>query len=185
MPQINPAQHLVKREDCVLVAIDVQEKLVPAVDDGEQVIRNTVRLVKFCAIAGIPAVFTEQQKLGPTLAAVREAAGNFAAIEKVHFNCFMNPQFSEKINSLGRNTIVITGAESHICIAQTALTALANRRVHVISDAVSSRSPANKAVSLARMRDAGAVISSTEMFIYEILVQGGTDEFRSVLPLVK
>ena len=116
---------------------------------------------------------------------MREAAGNFAAIEKVHFNCFMNPQFSEKVNSLGRNTIVIAGAESHICIAQTALAALANRRVHVISDAVSSRSPANKAVSLARMRDAGAVISSTEMFIYEILVQGGTDEFRSVLPLVK
>ena len=133
---------------------------------------NTARLVKFCGIAGIPVIFTEQKKLGPTLAAVRESVNDFKAIDKNHFNCFLNPEFSDKVNEMQRKTIVLAGAEAHICVAQTAISASVDLRVHVISDAVSSRSPANKAIALARMRDAGAVISSTEMFIYEILVQG-------------
>jgi nicotinamidase-related amidase len=176
---------LVKREECVLIVIDVQEKLMPAINDGQQVIENASRLVKFCGIAGIPLVFTEQKKLGPTVHAVRESVKDFTAIEKTHFNCFMDPQFWNKVKNLGRKTIVLAGVEAHICVAQTAISALSDRQVHVISDAVSSRSPANREISLARMRDAGAVISSTEMFIYEVLVQAGTDEFKLVLPLVK
>lgn len=181
----NAFRHLIKREDSVLVVIDIQEKLMPVIDEREQVIQNAARLVTFCGITGIPVIFTEQQKLGPTLAAVRETVKDFAAIEKIHFNCFLNPEFSEKANNSGRKTIALAGVESHICVAQTALAASSDWRVHIISDAVSSRSPANKAVALARMRDAGAVITSTEMFIYEILVQAGTDEFKLTLPLVK
>lgn len=179
------AQELAARNDSVLVVIDVQEKLVPAIHDREEVILNTARLVKFCGIVGIPVVFTEQKKLGSTLPAVRETVNDFSAIEKVHFNCFLNPEFSDVVTQTGRQTIVLTGVESHICVAQTAIAASSRWNVHVISDAVSSRSPANKAIALARMRDAGAVISSTEMFIYEILVEAGTDEFKSVLPLVR
>lgn len=178
-------QELAARHDSMLIVIDVQEKLMPVIHDRDEVVLNTARLVKFCSIVGIPVVFTEQQKLGPTLPAVREGVGDFNAIEKVHFNCFLNPEFSDAVTCTGRQTIVLTGVESHICVAQTAISAVSRWNVHVISDAVSSRSPANKAVALARMRDAGATITSTEMFIYEILVQAGTDEFKSVLPLVK
>lgn len=184
MPQ-HSIPGLVKREDCVLIVIDVQEKLMPAISGRDEVIENTARLVKFCGIAGIPLVFTEQKKLGPTVNAVRESVKDFTAIEKTHFNCFMDPQFWDKVKNLGRKTIVLAGVEAHICVAQTAVSALSDRQVHVISDAVSSRSPANKEIALARMRDAGAIISSAEMFIYEVLVQAGTDEFKSVLPLVK
>ena len=185
MPQLNAASRLVKREDCLMIIIDVQEKLMPAIDDRERVVLNTARLVTFCGIAGIPVIFTEQQKLGATLPEVRTSIKDFAAIEKTHFNCFLHPEFAKKVRNSGRKTIVLAGVESHICVAQTAISASSELSVHVIADAASSRSPANKAIALARMRDAGVIISSTEMFIYEILVQAGTDEFKSVLPLVK
>ena len=181
----NKAHELIARNDSILIVIDVQEKLMPVIHHREEVILNTARLVKFCGIVGIPVVFTEQQKMGPTLPAVREPVNDFSAIEKVHFNCFLNPDFSDAVTETGRQTIILTGVESHICVAQTAISASSRWNVHVISDAVSSRSPANKTAALARMRDAGAVISSTEMFIYEILAQAGTDEFKAVLPLVK
>lgn len=176
---------LVDRQDCILVVIDVQEKLMAAIHDRERVAANTTTLVKFCGICGIPVVFTEQLKLGATLSQVKDAARDFTAVEKIHFNCFLNDEFSGAVARTGRRTLVLTGAESHICVAQTAIPAVPRWRVHVISDAVSSRLPENKAIALQRMRDAGAVISSTEMFIYEILVKAGTDEFKAVLPLVK
>jgi len=176
---------LIDREDCILVVIDVQEKLMPAIHDRERVVANTATLVKFCGICGIPVVFTEQLKLGATLGQVRDVAGDFVAVEKTHFNCFLNDRFTGAVAKTGRRTLVMTGVESHICVAQTAIPAVPQWRVHVISDAVSSRSPENKVIALQRMRDAGAIISSTEMFIYEILVKAGTDEFKAVLPLVK
>ncbi len=185
MPLVNTALKLITRNDCVMVVIDVQEKLMPVIADRDEVVRNTVRLVKFCGITRIPVIFTEQEKLGPTMPVLRDAIANFSAVGKTHFNCFLNPEFSDVIRHTERKTIIITGVESHICVAQTALAACSDWRVHVIADAVSSRFPANKAISLARMRDAGVVISSTEMCIYEILVQAGTDEFKAVLPLVK
>lgn len=178
-------QSLVDRDSCILIVIDVQEKLMPAIYEAERVIANTATLVNFCAICGIPVVFTEQQKLGPTVSTIRDCVSGFAAVEKIHFNCFLNGDFCSEIAKTGRKTLILAGAESHICVAQTAIPAVAEWRVHVISDAVSSRSPENKSIALQRMRDAGAVISSTEMFIYEILVKAGTGEFKAVLPLVK
>ncbi|MEN6614943.1 MAG: isochorismatase family protein [Syntrophorhabdus sp.] len=176
---------LINRDESILVVIDVQEKLIPVIHDKDDVILNTARLVRFCGIAGIPVIFTEQQKLGITLPSVQGSKEKFQAIEKIHFNCFLNPDFSEKVKIMGRNTLILTGVESHICVAQTAIAALPDWNVHVVSDAVSSRSAANRTIALQRMRDAGAVITSTEMFIYEILIQAGTDEFKYVLPLVK
>jgi nicotinamidase-related amidase len=81
--------------------------------------------------------------------------------------------------------LVIAGVESHICVAQTAIYALPDFNVHIISDAVSSRTSKNRHIALERMKQAGAVISSTEMFIYEILQKAGTDAFKATLQLVK
>jgi len=176
---------LVDRKDCILVVIDVQEKLMAAMHDREKVVANTARLVQFCGICGIPMLFTEQRKLGPTVPGIRSLVKDFTVVEKVHFNCFLNAAFRDEVEKKARKTLVLAGAESHICVAQTAIGALPGRRVHVIADAVSSRSPDNRSIALERMRDAGAVISSTEMFIYEILLEAGTDEFKATLPLVK
>lgn len=176
---------LINRDDCLVVVIDVQEKLMPVISDKDEVIANTVKLVEFSKICGVPLIITEQQKLGPTVAEVKDRLKEARVIEKVHFNCFLNEQFKEEVEKSQRKTLIISGVEAHICVTQTALYSLEGYRVHVVGDAVSSRSPENRTFALQRMRDAGVVISSTEMFIYEMLVKAGTDEFRATLPLVK
>lgn len=176
---------LLKREDCVLVVIDAQEKLLPVIHGQEEVVANTAKLVKFAGIAGLPVVATEQMKLGATVPAVTEAGLVEPAIVKISFDCFGCEEFSQKIKDLKRKTLVLAGVEAHICVLQTALSALEDFRVQVVGDAVSSRVARNRDLALARLRHAGCVVSSTEMFIYEVLRQAGTAEFKATLPLVK
>jgi isochorismate hydrolase len=176
---------IVERQECVLVVIDVQEKLLPVIAGNKSMLQNIIRLTKVCCLTDIPVVVTEQEKLGKTVPEIRKEFSALPAIQKVHFNCFACRDFADQIKQTGRKTLILTGVEAHICVAQTALHALPFYRVQIVSDAVSSRLPDNRNVALQRLRDAGATITSTEMFIYEILQKAGTEEFRSVLPLVK
>ena len=179
------APSLISREDCALVVIDVQERLMPVIANKEKVTDNLVRLLKFSQIVGLPVLLTEQQKLGDTLSEVLEARSALKPIRKLDFDCFGCQEFNEEVRQMGRNTLILTGVETHVCVAQTALHAVPEFTVHVVSDATSSRTEENWRVALDRMRQAGVVITSTEMVIYELLGRAGTDEFRAVLPLVK
>ena len=178
-------QGLISRDDSILVVIDVQEKLMPVITGGKEVVENIVRLLKFASILGLPVVFTEQEKLGPTLREVREEILDGEAVTKLSFDSFSCDQFADRIRQIGRETLILTGVEAHICVAQTALHALPCFRVHVVSDAVSSRTPENRNVGMERMRRGGAVITSAEMVMFELLQRAGTDEFRATLPLVR
>lgn len=180
----SPAK-LIRKEESILVIIDVQEKLMPAIHNRRQVIDNIIRLLKFARVIGLPVILTEQDKLGLTLPEVKKEIPGLDPIIKTSFNCFFCPAFSEQVKKPGRNTLVLAGVENHICVAQTALHALPGFNVHVVSDAVSSRTPENLSVGIKRMRQFGAVITSTEMLIFELLKQAGTEEFRAALPLVK
>jgi nicotinamidase-related amidase len=176
---------IIERHECAVVIIDVQDKLMQVMANKENVLSNIIRLIKVCHLTGIPMVVTEQEKLGNTMAVITNEFSTETAIQKIHFNCFSSEDFARQIKNTGRKTLVLAGVEAHICIAQTALHALPFYDVHIVSDAVTSRLVDNKNIALLRMRDAGAIITSTEMFIYEILQKAGTDEFKSVLPLVK
>ncbi len=176
---------LLSREDCVLLVIDVQEKLMRVVSEKDKVAENVLRLVKFARIIGMPVIFTEQEKLGPTLPGILVEAPGAQPVGKVSFDCLGEPAFKERLEVLGRGTLLLTGVEAHICVAQTALMALADYRVQVVSDAISSRSLHNWVIAVERLRLAGAVITSTEMAIYELLGRAGTEEFKATLPLVK
>jgi nicotinamidase-related amidase len=178
-------QGLIAREDSVLVIIDVQEKLLPVISDKEKIVENVVRLVRFANIIKLPIVLTEQERLGNTIPEVKKELENVQPINKVHFNCFYCDDFAYRINTIGKSTLILAGAEAHICVAQTAIFALPHFNVHIISDAVSSRTRENRIVSIERMRQYGATISSAEMFIYELLQKARTDEFKAILPLVK
>jgi nicotinamidase-related amidase len=179
------ADFLTGREDCLLVIIDVQEKLMPAISGAGEVAANIDRLVQFSRIAGIPVLVTEQEKLGPTMSGVRKGLVDFKPISKVHFDCFSCYDFKDQVLASGRRTLVLAGVEAHICVTQTALHAVSDFTVHIVSDAVSSRTINNKQVAIERMARAGAVITSTEMFIYELLRRAGTEEFKKALQLVK
>jgi nicotinamidase-related amidase len=177
--------NLIGRDDSVLVVIDVQERLMPVIADREKVTENVVRLLKSAEILGLPVILTEQEKLGSTLPELREARPGLQPIRKLEFDCFGCQEFVQEVRKVGRNTLILCGVETHICVAQTALHAAPDYTIHVVSDATSSRTEANWQAGLDRMRQAGVVITSTEMVIYELLQFAGTDEFTAVLPLVK
>jgi nicotinamidase-related amidase len=181
----HPASHKLKREDSILVIVDIQEKLAPAVSERQKVLSNVVRLVKFANIIGLPIIVSEQQKLGPTLQEIKSGLPHYDPVSKLAFDCFAVPEFREKVEKTGRHSLIVTGLETHICVSQTAISGLSQYNVHGVSDAMSSRSPHNWEVGVERMRQHGVVITSTEMVIYELLEKAGTDEFKAVLPLIK
>jgi nicotinamidase-related amidase len=138
----------------------------------------------------MPTMLTTQYSkgLGNTVPDVASLVPETQPIEKLAFSCFGSDAFCSALKRLpgNRNTVVLCGMESHICVAQTALAALREGYlVHVASDAVSSRTEWNWKVGLERMRAAGAVISSTEMVIYETLRSSGTSAFRDMLKHLK
>ena len=179
------APSLLRRDDTVLVVIDVQQRLLPVIEGGEKLVGNLAKLLRFARIIGLPVVVTEQHNLGATVPDLRDEMEDLHPIGKIDFDCFRCGEFAAKVSDLGRRTLVLTGIEAHICVCQTALHALAKFSVHVVADAVSSRTADNHRIALERMRQSGVTVSSTEMVIYELLERAGTDEFREALKLVK
>lgn len=176
---------LLEREDSLLVIIDIQERLMPAMAHRETVLENSRRLVAFSDIIKLPYIVTEQEKLGSTVLGLSRHGHPIEPISKVTFNCFLSDQFADAVRLSGRKTLIMIGVEAHICVAQTALQALSQFNVHVVHDAISSRTVDNWSIALDRMRSSGVTITSTEMVIYELLKRAGTDEFKAALALVK
>jgi isochorismate hydrolase len=176
---------LIEREDSLLVIIDMQERLFPVMAEKEDLANQVMKLVRFSKIAGLPVVVTEQEKLGPTLPEIRGELASAAPVPKVDFNCFGCEAFLKSVQESEKKTLILCGIEAHICVAQTALHAASDYEVHVVADAIASRSPENKRIALERMSRNRVTITSTEMVIYELLRRAGTETFREVLKLVK
>jgi nicotinamidase-related amidase len=177
-----------KKEGSVLVVVDVQEKLLPAINDFMSVLDRSVKMVKAAQTLEVPIVFTQQYSkgLGATHAALTGLIPEFAFFEKTVFNCFGAVGFAEQLEKLQAKTLVIIGIEAHICVCQTALEALQRGfGVHVVADAVGSRTPMNKGIGLERIRQAGGVITGSELTIYEWIERADSDAFRKMLPLLK
>jgi nicotinamidase-related amidase len=203
--QSEAARRPLKPEDCALAVIDIQQKLLPAIFDKERLVRNAQLLVRLADILSLPIIVSTQyvKGLGPTIEEISSLLPQVKTVDKLEFGCFGNgeycstvagllPQSAQTRRSLGapglanRNTLLLCGMESHICVMQTALGALnQGLNVHVAADAVSSRTELNWKIGLNRMQAAGAVISSTEMMIYELLGKSGTPAFKEMLKHLK
>jgi nicotinamidase-related amidase len=183
------AAALLRPERTALVVVDLQQKLLPAIADRERVLRNSVLLLRLAETLSLPVVLTTQYErgLGPTVPEVLAAAGGAVPLDKVSFGCFGSPEFQDRLAALGgRDQLLVAGIESHICVAQTVVGALEKGYiVHVAGDAVGSRTEENRAVGLRRMEKAGALLSSTEMAVYELLGRSDAAAFKKMLPLLK
>jgi len=184
--QAETARRPLEPEQCALIVIDIQEKLLPPIFQKEQLIKNAQLLIKLAGILKIPTITTAQytKGLGNTVPEIRSLVPD-SGIDKQIFSCFGSDVFCSMLKRLpGRkNTLLLCGMESHICVMQTAVSALREGYlVHVASDAVSSRTEWNWKIGVERMRAAGAVISSTEMMIYELLRSSDTEAFKQMLP---
>ncbi len=175
---------------CALVVVDMQEKLLPPIWEKERLVRNVQLLIRMAGILKIPALVTTQHAkgLGNTLPDIASMLPDSPPLDKLTFSCFGSDVFCALLKRLPgqRTTVLLCGMETHICVMQTAMGALREGYlVHVASDAVSSRSELNWRIGLDRMRDAGAILSSTEMMIYELLRSSGAPAFRELLPYLK
>jgi nicotinamidase-related amidase len=180
------ATDLLRRDEAVLVVVDVQERINAVMADQGHLARIAV-LVEACGALGVPVIATEQypKGLGPTVPELARLLPG-PPLVKDSFSCAREPAVRTALEAAGRRQAVVAGIEAHVCVLQTALDlAAAGYQVHVPHDAVSSRRPADKAWSLDRMAAAGVVVTTTESALFELLERCGTDEFKLVAALVK
>lgn len=185
---MNVYQEFLNPGHCLLLLIDIQKSMLDLCVERDRTVSNTAALIEVAGVFNVPIVCTVQNpdKLGGFLP---ELTGMISAPEffgKMEFNCFENEQIARAIRRTGRKTMLLAGIEGHVCIFHTAVGALRHgHRVHIAQDAVTSRRELDRQTGNYRMDRAGAVISSTEMIIFELLHQAGTKEFRALLPLLK
>ncbi len=173
------------RARAALVVVDVQEAFRPAVLDFEQVAANVAVLVRGARVLGLPVLVTEQypKGLGHTVPEVAEHLEGVEPIEKVCFSAVQADGFAQALSS---DQVILCGIETHVCVNQTAEDLLAaGREVHVAQDAVSSRTADNRALGLHKMERSGAVVTSVETALFELLGRAGTPEFKEVQALVR
>jgi nicotinamidase-related amidase len=184
------ARRALEPEQCALIVVDIQEKLLPPIWEKDRLVRNAQLLIRLAGILKIPALVTTQYNkgLGNTVPEVASLLPDTPTVDKLMFSCFGSDVFCSLLKRLPgqRTTVLLCGMETHICVMQTALGALREGYlVHVASDAVSSRTELNWRIGLERMRAAGAILSSTEMMIYELLRSSGAPAFKELLPYLK
>lgn len=184
------ARRALEADKSALIVVDIQEKLLPPIWEKERLVRNAQLLLRLARILNQPVLATTQylQGLGATVPEIASLLPAGEVMDKTAFSCFGSDRFCASLSKLPdrRNTLIVCGMETHICVMQTVLAALnAGYLVHVASDAVSSRAQWNWEIGLRRMEAAGALISSTETIIYELLKQSGTAAFKEMLQYLK
>jgi len=176
------APGLLRADTSMLLVVDVQARLVPAIHEGAAVVERIVWLVRLAQAVGVPVAATEQypQGLGPTVPALTALLPRGSIGEKVHFSCAA-ADCLPALPGAGRPQVVLAGTEAHVCVLQTAFgLAAEGREVFVVADAVASRDPANRTLALERMARRGIHVVSREMVGFEWLERAGTERFREI-----
>lgn len=172
------------REKSLLLIIDFQARLMPAIEDGEVVMLNAQRLVEAARLFGVPRLFTEQNPKGLGVTVERLAVGTDEVVHKQHFDVCREPGFLDRIPADG--DIIVTGCEAHVCVLQTVLGLLdAKRKIYVVGDAIGSRRVENRDAAIRRTAHHGAEIVTTEMVLFEWLGSAGHPRFRQAVALIK
>jgi nicotinamidase-related amidase len=178
------------RDKALLVVIDVQEKLCVAMDHKVlgRLTKNIGILLETAAELKVPVLVTEQyvKGLGATLPELKEKASAAPCLEKMAFSCCGSSEFVDAVKASGRKQIIITGMETHVCVLQTVIELReAGFEVHLVKDAVMSRSKQNWQTALEAMVLTGAVPTCTESAMFQLLRVAGTEEFRKLSKLVR
>jgi len=179
---------LIRASDSVLVIIDMQERLVPAMQAPARTLKNAKLLLQSADACTVPVLLTEQypQGLGNTVPDIAQLAGDAKVIEKLHFSCMEDTQFHSCFSALNRKQAVLAGMEAHICVVQTAASLVEQGyEVFVVSDATASRTLESEKACLTRLNASGVNVVTTEMVIFEWLGKAGSPAFKTLLPLIK
>lgn len=180
-------KYYLNKEEAVLVIIDIQERLLPAMSQGERSVKNTNVLIAAAKDMGIPVIVTEQypKGLGCTVPQIEENLEGTHKFEKTTFSGCIE-EVIDCLNKTGRKKVIITGMETHVCVFQSVRDLLKQGYyVFVPADAVCSRTEENYNNALALMREMGAVISNTESILFDLLKEAGTPQFKILSKMIK
>ena len=175
-------------ENALLMVIDFQERLMPSIFNYDQLGSKIETFIKGCHLLDVPIIVTQQytKGLGETLPYLQDALGEFEQIEKITFSCYETPAFVSKLEESGRKTVIVTGIETHICVQQTVLHLLENGyTVYVVADCTGSRSEVDRIYAEQRMRQAGAVITTSESVLFDFLKRADHPKRKEISNLIK
>ena len=179
---------LLQKDEAVLVLIDFQERLLPAMKDSEELEKSAVKLVQGIRAMDIPVLVTQQypKGLGPTTANIVQALGDFTPIDKTDFSATGEMAFLEALNETGKTTVILAGIEAHVCVAQTALYLLElGFDVFLVEDATSSRRKNDKKIAVERLYRAGVRPMTVESVLFELLGTAKAEEFKEISGIIK
>lgn len=179
---------MLKVEDTVLLVIDVQEKIASKMYEKEKLFKNLQTIIKGIQILEIPILWVEEKPewLGGTVPEIKELLNKIQPIRKLSFSCGGDEYFRQTLKSFNRKQVLTVGIETHICVYQTAVDLQSwGYGVHLIVDAVSSRTQENKQIGLEKIKRAGAELTSVETVLFELLKMAEGEKFKEILKIVK
>ena len=179
---------MITPQDTVLLVIDVQGKLAQIVHESKAVEKNISKLIRAAKILDVPVLYTEQypKGIGRTVASLEKLLKEEEPFEKIAFSCCADESFMEALRELKRNEVLVAGMETHVCVYQTANELIEyGYNVHLITDAVSSRTKENRDLGIRCIEKAGAWLKSTEMVIFELLRIAQGDAFKAISKIIK
>jgi len=178
----------ITRDNSVAIIIDIQERLLPAINNNQVLQDNVYKLLKGLKLFNVPIITTQQytKGLGETSTRLQELISNVKPIEKLSFSCYQEPSFKNEIAKTAKKIALIIGIEAHVCVLQTVIDLIENGYTAVVvSDCISSRTEENKSIALIRMQQEGAIITSYESLLFELCTKAGTEEFKALSAIVK
>jgi nicotinamidase-related amidase len=179
---------LIQADQSLLLLVDVQARLLPAMAEPQAAVAGCTKLLQAAVRLGVPVVASEQypKGLGPTVPELAPLVPAGATLTKMTFSCAAEPAIVARIAASGRRTLVLCGTEAHVCVLQSALGFRARGYDVVVAwDATSSRREADRDLAAHRLRQAGIVVASVEMVLFEWLARAGTPEFREISAVIK
>jgi nicotinamidase-related amidase len=185
---MNRHEFVATRDDCLLLIIDIQQAMLKVIETWQNAVRRVNQLTQAAEALGIPILLTEQYRkgLGETIPEVAAQIRSPKVFPKEHFSACLETDFLSLIKSYHRNKIVIVGMETHVCVLQTGLDLITEGyQLQLVADGVASRTTQNRDLAIDLFREAGAVITSAEIVIFQWAKRANTEDFRKILPIVK
>lgn len=182
---------LIDATKSLLLLIDMQERLLPAMVDAAAIERRCSILLKAAKALDVPVTVSEQypKGLGPIVPSLKDEIGNAPVFEKLAFSCWRDDVMKQHLighHEAGRPQVIVAGIESHVCVLQTAIDlAQAGFAVFAVADAMASRAASSVTLAHDRMRQEGVAVINTEMAVFELLGQAGTAEFKALSALIR
>lgn len=175
-------------EDCVTLVVDYQEKLMPVINDHEQVEKRSEILLKGLKTLGIPSIVTQQytKGIGMTIPSITQAAENDSYFDKISFSCFEDEEIRKTIFRTGKKNVIVCGIEAHICVLQTCIDLKAAGYTPVlVTDCIGSRKASDKEIALLRAQSEGIILTTSEAVLFELTRKAGSEAFKVISKLIK